>query len=57
MELILIYRYTELLRLDKPNPYNISKAEWQRELKDKIFELNSIISRNNFKTISPKPTP
>lgn len=57
IEAELVRRYEILIRNRQINIYCQSKEKWKKEVQEKIFELNSIISRNNFKTLTPKPTP
>lgn len=40
----LVNRYKALLAAGKMNPYNRSKAEWVREITEKIKQLEGIIA-------------
>lgn len=52
IEAELVRRYEILIRNGQTNIYCQSKEKWKKEVQEKIFELNSIISQNNRWTLS-----
>ena len=41
----LINRYKQLLIIGIPNPYNNSKWEWEKEINEKILELEQKLTK------------